>query len=461
MLTDKFINPLVTVCKQHRWILIAGLVGLLLLEVALLLVEKPRIEQDILARVSDILNQKGFNRVDVEVSGREVVLNGVVSSMSAENFALEFSYKTYGRRTVTSNLEIIPLRLPHLIISRNLNNDLKLEGEVPTQLLVNQFVELVKSTISHEGFISLLHADPEVTDPEWTDTVEAILVEGNYLSGMDVEIGAGQLSLGGMIADESGYSVLVRRIQQFTNDRNLSFVNKIGIKPTTENLQEQELDNNDNTTELGDLKSLDDASRSDELPTVEWEKIKPAPVIPGDDGSVSLQQTNVPGTTGELTVGPKTETGVEFSVDDKTKAEEKQIFREDVQIATADHGLELENCQTRLNNSLVTRPITFSSNSTVIPVDNYTIIEKLYKIIEVCPTFKVFVGGHTDSRGSPTENRLLSNRRAEAVMEVLIGLGVDTSRISSEGFGAAKPIASNETSTGRQQNRRIEIILTD
>jgi outer membrane protein OmpA-like peptidoglycan-associated protein len=71
----------------------------------------------------------------------------------------------------------------------------------------------------------------------------------------------------------------------------------------------------------------------------------------------------------------------------------------------------------------------------------------------------VAVRGHTDDRGSAAGNRRLSARRAEAVRQALIGAGVAESRIRVEGVGAAEPVASNSTASGRRQNRRIELRL--
>ena len=148
MSNSSFINHLLVFCKRHHRALIAGLAGLMVLEVALLLVVKPGIDRDILVRTSDVLKQSGYNRIDVDVSGREVVLYGAVSGTSSEKFALKITENVYGVRSVTSALEINPLRLPHLKISRTLDKNLKLEGEVPTQALVDKFVALAKSTVS-------------------------------------------------------------------------------------------------------------------------------------------------------------------------------------------------------------------------------------------------------------------------------------------------------------------------
>jgi outer membrane protein OmpA-like peptidoglycan-associated protein len=69
---------------------------------------------------------------------------------------------------------------------------------------------------------------------------------------------------------------------------------------------------------------------------------------------------------------------------------------------------------------------------------------------------KVAVDGHTDSTGSTTANQTLSEARAKAVVDYLVAHGVAQSRITSTGFGGAKPVASNATEEGRAKNRRIE-----
>lgn len=72
----------------------------------------------------------------------------------------------------------------------------------------------------------------------------------------------------------------------------------------------------------------------------------------------------------------------------------------------------------------------------------------------------IVVEGHTDSTGTAEYNQSLSQRRAAAVRDALVTRGVEPERIRAEGKGEAYPVATNDTAAGRQQNRRVEIIVT-
>jgi outer membrane protein OmpA-like peptidoglycan-associated protein len=89
--------------------------------------------------------------------------------------------------------------------------------------------------------------------------------------------------------------------------------------------------------------------------------------------------------------------------------------------------------------------------------------EKLAKLAGIVlghPGLRLAAEGHTDSTGTPEFNQKLSVKRAEAVAEYLSGQGVPRDNLSAAGFGETKPIAENNTSAGRQQNRRVELIVS-
>lgn len=77
------------------------------------------------------------------------------------------------------------------------------------------------------------------------------------------------------------------------------------------------------------------------------------------------------------------------------------------------------------------------------------------------PDRKVIVEGYTDSKGSAAYNQGLSERRANAVKNALVRAGVDPSRIVAQGYGQEYPVASNATNSGRAQNRRVEVTISN
>lgn len=89
-------------------------------------------------------------------------------------------------------------------------------------------------------------------------------------------------------------------------------------------------------------------------------------------------------------------------------------------------------------------------------------MRNLYKLVEFLkqnPTRNILIEGHTDSTGSESANLELSLRRAEAVRNFLINSGVSPDRITAHGHGELYPVASNDTTAGRQQNRRVEMVV--
>jgi outer membrane protein OmpA-like peptidoglycan-associated protein len=88
-------------------------------------------------------------------------------------------------------------------------------------------------------------------------------------------------------------------------------------------------------------------------------------------------------------------------------------------------------------------------------------VDKLGGFLKNFPQRKAMVEGFTDSVGSADHNQALSGRRADAVRQALLERGVDSSRVSSRGYGETNPVAGNDTASGRQLNRRVEIVLSD
>jgi len=87
-------------------------------------------------------------------------------------------------------------------------------------------------------------------------------------------------------------------------------------------------------------------------------------------------------------------------------------------------------------------------------------LAKVSGIVLAYPSLHLAVEGHTDSVGSDEYNRQLSERRAQTVRDYLVQQGISPDAIAASGFGKSEPVASNDTPEGRQQNRRVELVLS-
>ena len=113
------------------------------------------------------------------------------------------------------------------------------------------------------------------------------------------------------------------------------------------------------------------------------------------------------------------------------------------------------------NNITLAMPgnITFASNSADVNADFYPILDKVSTTLVQYDQTMVEVAGHTDSTGSAPYNQALSERRAKSVAAYLTSRGLRGERLMVVGDGENHPIASNDTTAGRQQNRRVELTI--
>jgi outer membrane protein OmpA-like peptidoglycan-associated protein len=86
-------------------------------------------------------------------------------------------------------------------------------------------------------------------------------------------------------------------------------------------------------------------------------------------------------------------------------------------------------------------------------------LDKLTGFLEKHPDRNLLIEGHTDSIGSDEFNQALSQKRADAVKEALVGKGISPGRIMTKGYGKQFPMAGNDTESGRQLNRRVEVVI--
>ena len=116
---------------------------------------------------------------------------------------------------------------------------------------------------------------------------------------------------------------------------------------------------------------------------------------------------------------------------------------------------EVIACEQSIAALFVESKIEFATGSAQITQQSAPLLDQLGRAVEAC-NVDITVEGHTDSTGSASLNDGLSLARASAVRDALIARDIPAARIVAEGYGSSRPVASNETQDGRNQNRRIE-----
>jgi outer membrane protein OmpA-like peptidoglycan-associated protein len=122
---------------------------------------------------------------------------------------------------------------------------------------------------------------------------------------------------------------------------------------------------------------------------------------------------------------------------------------------------DLKGKQTERGVVLTMGDVFFSIGKADITPGAQRSVDKLAEFLKKYPNRNLVIEGHTDNTGREDANLTLSQKRAEAVKDLLVAKGVSSDRIGTRGYGVKYPLVSNDTPSGRQQNRRVEVVVLD
>jgi len=127
----------------------------------------------------------------------------------------------------------------------------------------------------------------------------------------------------------------------------------------------------------------------------------------------------------------------------------------------AERVQELEARETERGLVLTLGDVLFDVDEATLKPGGLRAVDQLALFLAEYPERKVLIEGHTDNTGTDEYNHDLSQRRADAVRRALLERNISETRIGIRGYGEMYPIAGNDTAVGRQQNRRVEVIISD
>jgi len=129
------------------------------------------------------------------------------------------------------------------------------------------------------------------------------------------------------------------------------------------------------------------------------------------------------------------------------------------EIDNAVPGAEVERVGEGIKLTLKENAVRFNIDKSTLTPTAQANLDKLIPVFKEYPDTNIHIFGYTDNTGSVDHNLKLSEQRAASVKSYLAGKGISSSRFTTTGFGIADPIATNETTDGRAQNRRVEFAI--
>ncbi len=157
--------------------------------------------------------------------------------------------------------------------------------------------------------------------------------------------------------------------------------------------------------------------------------------------------------------GPKDNAGCPWPDTDGDSVLDKDDKCVDVKGTVANFGCpEVDEVVMKKLNEYA-KTILFETGKASFEKQTFPVLVSITAILKEYPNAKFFIEGHTDNSGTPAKNMVLSHDRAAAVVTYLTSNGIAADRLTSEGFGQTKPVASNKTKAGKASNRRVEVKL--
>lgn len=124
------------------------------------------------------------------------------------------------------------------------------------------------------------------------------------------------------------------------------------------------------------------------------------------------------------------------------------------------YSLQVELSAIKAGEKIILKNVFYETGKYDLKDESFAELNKAVAFLKKNKNISIEISGHTDNTGESKSNLLLSEKRAASVYNYLIKEGIESSRLTSKGYGEDKPVASNNTELGRAKNRRTEMMIT-
>lgn len=321
------------------------------------------------------------------------------------------------------------------------NGMIHIDGTVSSEEERNTLLKSAITRVGSENVINTIKVSEKTTLADWIDEI-AVLTE-SYIEGGWFSVKNKEVSLMGSVDSPRAHQQTINRFKLALTDSDIKVVDHIKV----------------------DLVDSETAAPSDAFEPVS------EPEVTDVTQSEAAPETVTKTVTENIESDPESE-AISESKPVVVAAQETEVVQESVPEARTQPKPEIsENekiktvCQGMIDHSMKNNTIRFSTNSAIIRVKSYPLLDNLSSVLKECEVViadkGVTIAGHTDSRGDAAYNMSLSQRRADSVEKYLRKADVHSTLITTIGYGEEQPVVSEETAENkadaRAQNRRITI----
>ncbi len=441
----------------------------------------PHAQDDLTARSQLALDAAGFDDVVVDVAGRDVTVAGAVANDAGVQQVEDLLYGLRGVRRVDAT------RVASVAAAASGNGEatdaatepaapsveaagvtltvdeaaVTVAGAVPSQQVVDTIVTATAAAFSDKDVATNVVVSANVAEAGWLADLDGIVRGLVGLQGGIVAISDEGVAISGFAGDSAGADAIVAAVvpatalsvsaeglhglgpPAFSAVAESGAVTLSGALPTAADVEtvvgaaEEHFTTVNSTLEAGGVRRplwIDGLPGLFDL-TSEWRSWH---LELGEDGGTFSGLA--PGAADIETLQPRLV---------------GQLGVEDLA-----YGVEIEpDLVATAVTQLLEGSTTFPTGSTDLSDEATALLDEVIVILDANPSTRLTVEGHTDDQGSAAGNLLLSQDRAQAVVDYLVQGGITSDRLTPVGYGEERPIADNSTNDGRRQNRRIAFVV--
>jgi len=431
------------------------------------------LESDLASRSSAALKDAVLDKTNVMVDGRDVTVRADAFSQSGRSSAVGAVAAVPGVRLVDDETRLVPDAKPFAwSVERDVVR-VTLGGNAPLPAVKGKLAEAARSSLKGVDVADQM-ALARGAPPHFEDAALLLIGQIGQLKDGKFTLSDGDVTLSGMARELGGREAIAAALKKLPDGFKVA-ANEVKAPPyilqaykdpvaVTVTLSGNVPDDNIHAVVAGassrkffDEKVVDNLKTSIGAPAGFVNAVVPAL------GALSRLST------GTLVVSDRE---IKLSGDALYDAAAAQIrltlpkdvpqgwqVKADISVKPQAAPVDPTVCQQLFSDLLAKGTIRFETDRADIDRDSAGLLDRLVEIALRCPSAPIEVAGHTDAAGEEPANQTLSEKRAQAVIDYFARAGLPADRFTAIGYGSTQPLASNDTSDGRAQNRRIEFLV--